>query len=493
MADDILTNLANGFNSVEKFEIPTLQGSDSQNPDHQIEIGDDPSRQGPLLRSRKKNKEEEKSLYKPKVETSKRWTIFRVPAHIREVDEKAYDPKIVSIGPLHCNKPCLKAMEAQKLRFVNRILEHVALSKADLERPMHELEGQTRECYSENFEDMSSNEFIQMMVLDACFIVELLRLYEKSCEGKDVEEPIFGTRSMIPIIVRDLLMLENQLPMFVLQRMYDLLITNYCSTSCSSTTLNKLALRFFEPFRLGRDEISSERLNTTETYSHLLDLFQSRFVPSPDHPSMKQKETWSIDDERLPGKGWINNATKLTFAGIELRGKSSSPLLDLNFHGHVLEIPTLFLDDGSGPLLRNLLAFEQSNRYAKPYFTCLAIFFDSIVDTTNDINILRNAGVIKQAKGGNDEILQLLNSLTRELEFDMEDCYITEQVERINLFCRTTRARIRTIFRTFIKRFDILNGALTYISLIQTIVFILASVSGPDTEMKSAQAPAPSA
>jgi hypothetical protein len=36
------------------------------------------------------------------------------------------------------------------------------------------------------------------------------------------EEPILETRWMVPNIGRDLLMLENQLPMFVLQKIYEI-------------------------------------------------------------------------------------------------------------------------------------------------------------------------------------------------------------------------------------------------------------------------------
>ncbi|KAH7546499.1 hypothetical protein FEM48_Zijuj01G0207300 [Ziziphus jujuba var. spinosa] len=170
-------------------------------------------------------------------------------------------------------------------------------------------------------------------------------------------------------------------------------------------------------------------VNDTNNRSRFANAGESTF-----HVHIVENKTWRTNDERLPGKGWINNATKLTFVGIELGRKSSSLLLDLEFHGHALEIPTLFLDDGFGPFM---------------------------VDTTNDINIIHNARVIKQAKGGNNEILQLFNNLIRELEFDMEDCYITEQVERINFFCRRPKARIKTKIQNLIVRFDILSGALS--------------------------------
>ncbi|KAI4379358.1 hypothetical protein MLD38_005669 [Melastoma candidum] len=76
---------------------------------------------------------------------------------------------------------------------------------------------ESRSCCSEEFEDSSSDEFVQMMVLDGVFVVELLRLYHKGTQvemGTPVKEPIFATRWMLPNITRDLIMFENQLPMF---------------------------------------------------------------------------------------------------------------------------------------------------------------------------------------------------------------------------------------------------------------------------------------
>ena len=180
MADD-LSNIIDGVKSF-KIEIPTLNGPAC---DHENGNDDDPSRQGPLLK-KKKGKLESNYLDDPKVFepiTTKRWSICSVPAHVREVDKKAYDPKIVSIGPIHHNNPSLAAMETQKLRFLNRLLQHAVLRKVELEDAMKELEGKTRECYSQQFNDMDSNDFVQMMVVDSCFIVELLRLYEMSKEG----------------------------------------------------------------------------------------------------------------------------------------------------------------------------------------------------------------------------------------------------------------------------------------------------------------------
>ena len=129
------------------------------------------------------NDTERQEQEEPLISREWSWSIFRVPAHVREVDEEAYNPKIVSIGPFHHNEPGLRsAMEAQKRRILNRLLDQIRQLNREvcLENAMRELEGKTRECYSEHFEGINSDGFVQMMVLDGCFIVELLRLYGKA-------------------------------------------------------------------------------------------------------------------------------------------------------------------------------------------------------------------------------------------------------------------------------------------------------------------------
>lgn len=269
---------------------------------------------------------------------------------------------------------------------------------------------------------------------------------------------------MLPTIGRDLLMLENQLPMFILQKVYDL--TNF--SDGDPTPLEKLALQFFRTLRPFKVELPTEKAKDSKCdIPHLLGLFQSSFVLSSNDSSLSPEKRKLNGYDRLPGKGWVNNATRLNAAGISFRAQSDDELLTIEFKNSLLKIPTLLLDDGTGPLLRNLLAYEQSNRYAAPYFTSLAVFLDSIVDTPKDVDILRNAGIIKQAKGGNDEIVGLLNRLTRELEFDMEECcYMSKQIEDINNFCRSLRARMCVMFAT--RRPDFMSCILTYISLVTT-------------------------
>ena len=281
---------------------------------------------------------------------------------------------------------------------------------------------------------------------------------------------------MVPNICRDLLLLENQIPMFVLQKIYDITTT---FDDEATDPLNKLALRFFQPLRPGKDKLEEHVLNTIEKqkHPHLLALFHSTCHNSPGNPNASVQTTkcscLKSDNlgkyEKIPGKGWVHNAKTLTYAGVQFERKSGN-FLDIEYKNRKLKIPTLFIDEGTSTLLRNLIAYEQSDGSASPYFSCLAVFLDSIVDTVDDINILRRAGIIKQAKGGDQEVVSLFNSLTRGVEIDMDDCYITKQIQDINRRCRSHENIAR--FRRYLAAVNFTVFNRTYTSTILTMFSI---------------------
>jgi len=58
--------------------------------------------------------------------------IYRVPKGLRVLNEKAYTPQLVSIGPLHHGREEFKAMEEYKRRYLQDFLAWSELSLEDL-------------------------------------------------------------------------------------------------------------------------------------------------------------------------------------------------------------------------------------------------------------------------------------------------------------------------------------------------------------------------
>ncbi|KAA8522908.1 hypothetical protein F0562_009331 [Nyssa sinensis] len=424
----------------------------------------------------------------------KRWSIFKVPAHVREIDERAYTPRIVSIGPFHCKQPGLEAMEAQKQRFLRRMLERIShqnKTQRNLEDVMEELEVRTRECYSEEFEDIRSNDFVRMMVVDGCFIVELLRLSDMYYKNELADDPIFATRAMPINLGRDLLLLENQLPLFVIQKLFQLTSSGGEATpQATKKELNKLALQFLEPLRLGKDVIQIENFDLESEYSHLLALFQSSFAPAKPHPSSHTQKAKSTKYRTIAGEGWVRGAKSLRNAGVRFKTKSKSGnVLDIELKNRKLEIPTVFIDEGTGPVLRNLIVYEQYNRCAPSYFSSLALLLNNIVDKLDDVTILKQSGIIWVQWDTDKELVNFIKSLTKELMLiDMVDFQFGELICGLRKHCQSFSAILRLSFiSTVPNQTTIMNLLLSYISIFQTVLY----KSLPDQVTSPTPAPTP--
>ena len=72
---------------------------------------------------------------------------------------------------------------------------------------MRTLGERARKCYAESV-SLEQDQFVEMMLLDACFMTELFRKYSTSNLRGD-DDPIFNLRCIIKRLRRDLLLIEN--------------------------------------------------------------------------------------------------------------------------------------------------------------------------------------------------------------------------------------------------------------------------------------------
>lgn len=170
--------------------------------------------------------------------------IYRIPQCLRENDDKAYIPQTVSLGPYHHGKKRLRSMDRHKWRALHYVLKRTNQKIELYLEAVKDLEEKARNCY-EGPICLNSNEFVEMMVLDSCFVLELFcgaaggftRL------GYSRNDPIFAMRGTMHSIQRDMIMLENQIPLFILDRLYGIQSGN----PDQNGVVSRLALSFFDP------------------------------------------------------------------------------------------------------------------------------------------------------------------------------------------------------------------------------------------------------
>ncbi|KAK3004906.1 hypothetical protein RJ639_017954 [Escallonia herrerae] len=205
-----------------------------------------------------------------------------------------------------------------------------------------ELEQEARDCYSEAF-NMHSERFRHMMVLDGLFIIGVFQCFKHSDAvtrwDQSEADLIFRSPWILPMLMLDFIKLENQLPLFILQKLFDL--THFGHQPYS---FPYLALFFYSSFNPSMPQ-SCLRNHDTRGILHLLQLFHSVYKPTPNGLSRdERRSTGSIRGIQL---------ANITFM------KGESNLLDIKYNRKgkaILEILQLLIDYSTGPLLRNLVA-----------------------------------------------------------------------------------------------------------------------------------------
>ncbi|KAJ4832169.1 hypothetical protein Tsubulata_008984 [Turnera subulata] len=345
--------------------------------------------------------------------------IFRVPQSLVEINEAAYQPHVASIGPYHHGKQHLKMIEEHKWRFLGAVLARTRQHGVGLDQFFEiiaQQEEKIRESYSETIE-YTRHELIEMMVLDGCFIIELFCIVGRVVQT-DPDDPIFNMSWIFYFLIRDLLRLENQIPFFVLESLFELSILS--SRKGNVQSLSELALEFFD-YALQRPP---EVLNcyTKLSGKHLLDLFRLTLIPPYQEVPRKSS----------PFLRLIPSANKLRKAGIRFNPRQAHSFLDIKFSDGVLEIPTLTIDDFTSSILLNCVAFEQCYNHCSKHFTSYVTFMVCLVNTPVDAGFLCDRKVLENYFGPDEQVAQFFNNLGKDVPSDIERSYLAEVFEDVN-------------------------------------------------------------
>ncbi|CAL9754624.1 unnamed protein product [Musa acuminata subsp. burmannicoides] len=350
-------------------------------------------------------------------------TIFKVPRIFQEADPKAYKPRMVSLGPYHHGKIHLKAMEDLKWHYLKKFLgRNPGMSLEDYIEQIKKAEDKARMAYSEKV-DMTSDEFVQMMLLDCCFVIEIIDL------SKTFHNPITSTRYTLPVVVRDMLMLENQLPFFLLETLF------HSAFPKSPDRLENWIFKFVS--NLVKSKIENPPNIGIKKIHHILHLWHYYIDP------YKKRDG---DNHPTPLLKWIPSATQLMEAGVHFKKKEATNFLDITFQNGEMGIPLLQVDDDTETFLRNLIAFEQCSKNVSLHVTAYAALMDCIINTAADVALLQQHGIILSCLGDGKQVANLFNKLCKEVTLDYDKSYVSGIYKDVNDHwtnqCNQWRARL---------------------------------------------------
>ncbi|KAK9200732.1 hypothetical protein WN944_015930 [Citrus x changshan-huyou] len=356
--------------------------------------------------------------------------IYRVPQQIRGLNPKAHTPQLVSIGPFHHgDSEELRATEEIKIRYLEYFLQRTEVSIETFLADVKNKEEQLRDCYAETIR-LENEDFITMVLEDAVFLIEFLLRYSFP-NLVSTGDPIFTKSRLISNMWLDIWLLENQLPLFILDDLFNLAKTAVNHDSYNGVSLLSL---------------------THSVFSH----------PSHGPAGRRIKSELKLR---------IYLQQRSSQAGVKFQLGSSANLFDITFNAKgILEIPLLRISETTEILFRNLQAFEKlhcGTRYINDY----VVIVNYLVNTARDVDLLAQNRVIENWLWNNEAVSTLFHNLVQETSLSAKNFQYTDLVEDMKAYCRYRWHRWKAMLRQ-----DYFNSPWASISVIVAVILLLLTL-----------------
>ncbi|XP_050282426.1 putative UPF0481 protein At3g02645 isoform X2 [Quercus robur] len=400
--------------------------------------------------------------------------IYKVPKRLSKVKEEAYTPKLISIGPVHHNNDQLKDMQKVKQRYFKAFFSGTSKGQKDFACIIEKNKDKICNCYAPEISPRNENEnFVKMVLLDSIFIIELFM----RCDRKEEENDYILSKPCLKEgIMQDLILLENQLPFFILDKLYQ----HYTS----NPTFLELACNYF---------FSSKEIRFEKEVKHFTDLRRNFFLPP----------------EQKLGNPIVHrhSATKLDMAGLIFQNKEGEeknryllhvdiqkgnklleifPCFNCSWLLHCLPclkkipflesmqtrlvIPHFVVDNKTEDLFRNLMALGQCHYPDKAYICNYILLLDFLINSKDDVELLVEEGIIVHSLGSNKAVAEMVNKLGQEIV--EEKSYYHDVAEDLNKYYRNWWNKNMESLKTVYFR-DIWRGTATVVGIIVLLVTVM--------------------
>uniref|UniRef100_A0A0D3GZE1 Uncharacterized protein n=1 Tax=Oryza barthii TaxID=65489 RepID=A0A0D3GZE1_9ORYZ len=340
--------------------------------------------------------------------------IDKVAELTRNVDKQEYEPHFVSIGPYNRSCDCRSklARDSDKVGRLQEVLSAAAahttapLQLEDFITELARMEARARRCYKLSFDHVQSKDFLRWLLLDGCYILVRFGdvVMRRRPEDEEVEEEEETTADGIVLRVSRWFHVAS----------YTGLLRRRLLDACYVL----VRLRDVVVRRRSKVPVAAEA---------------NRVVPS-----MEEREESAVDQQEavavvrdVPVGRW-RTAMEYYFAGVTFKKRplddqrgGARCVLDVKvsgWGGGTLEMPQLTVDAETWPLLRNLMALEQSNPAAAgSHVTAYCVFMSQLACTAADVELLSRRGVIVHGLGHNGEVAKHFADLCKGAVFDADD------------------------------------------------------------------------
>ncbi|KAK9923046.1 hypothetical protein M0R45_031481 [Rubus argutus] len=495
-------------------------------------------------------------------------SIFDVPKPLVASDPESYTPQQVAIGPYHYCRPELYEMNRYKVTAAKRTQKQLqSLKFQHLVDQLTSFEQRIR-AYYHKYLEFNGETLGWMMAIDASFFLEILQVYAVQ-EGKTLTRVSSrmahlvdhtGNKSAHHAILRDMVMLENQIPLFVLRKVLEF---QFPSLECADDMLVSMLMGLCKvvcPFKMNVEDMPKIQVSSC---CHLLDFLYHMITPKLEAgPSeiaeaedqgegtshkenssnntnfVKQflEEVWKLLSKlnkgpvrllknilvsgpvkvifklpwtilsNLPGFAILKQPVAYLFSSQDKEavkpeeensgnGISKPPLIeeitipsvtDLSKSGvkflpsngsissisfdaktFTFHLPITSLDGNTEVILRNLVAYEASTASGPLVLARYTELMNGIIDTEEDVKLLREKGIILNRLKSDEEVANLFNGMSKSIRLTKVP-FLDKAIEDTNKYYNGRwKVKMKKFFKTYV------FGSWQFLALLAAIFLLL--------------------
>ncbi|KAL7616924.1 hypothetical protein Lser_V15G01255 [Lactuca serriola] len=420
-------------------------------------------------------------------------SIFNVPIVLVSTKPESYIPQQVALGPYHHWRPELYEMERYKLSAAKRCQKLMQDGNVKFQQIVDQFvvfEPKIRACYHK-YLNFDGETLAWMMSLDVSFLLEFLDVYNIE-KGRLITRVASRMSHLVDFscrkfghdaILRDIVMLENQIPMSLLEKMLEFKFKSQSPESTqkylTSTLLGlhkelspftvvdqqwnlhssedcahvlgflyhmiidpNIKQQWYETTNEGHDEEQVQesrhkfqriinaiqnfvkRLISSEPVKLLVN-FPLAIISNTSMVRILKQQVCYDEDKQISSVECISkpplmeeisipSVTELVKAGFGF-SPSSGGILTIDFDNKTskLFLPIVSFDVNTDVVLRNLVAYEVCKASGPLILTRYIELMNGIIDTKEDVKLLREMGIIKNRLKSDEEVANLWNGMSR--------------------------------------------------------------------------------
>ncbi|XP_059462801.1 UPF0481 protein At3g47200-like [Corylus avellana] len=458
-------------------ELLPRKGNDVRTEDVEVQVIEKDSPRQQWLDELEKAGDEADQKTGPKIQ--------KVPFLLRDHKDvaKYFEPRVVSLGPIHHGKPKYRKAEKYKLVLANKFVKESGKAEslyAQIEKKISKLKDYfNEEVTAKKYDD---EKLAGMLFVDGCAVLQFIYYHEAEEKFKDKKIK----NDQVAFWKHDLFLLENQLPYQLLEDLMEL--------SEKKETLQDSMDRFIENHANCKDP---KMTSSTEKPAHLLDRLRTRLLFLGDEEKKRNNKS---STENIEGD-WqsYRNVQELRAAGIQLSPSTTNSLADVSFsdksinvYPGYLYLPQITVDDSMGPKLLNLVAYEMCPDFDNDFgITSYICFVDSLIDHPEDVKELRKGKILHNLLGSDKEVSQLFNEIATDLVPNPE-IYADVKKQIQKCYSSKWKTWIAQCYNDhFSSPWTIVGFLAAFLALALTILQTWYSVRGSPSDSKDRSSPAP--